>query len=280
MSTAVMLLVLFAALLHASWNALVKSSPDKFLDIVLVTSGAAALSATVLPFLALPWSASWPYVAASVVIHVAYFLLIGASYRSGDMSHAYPLMRGAAPLLVAVASGPLIGERLSPGEWGGIVLICGGILGLLLVDRRTGGLAGRTTRFALINAVVIATYTLVDGAGVRLSGNSVAYTMWMFLLTAPAILIWPLLRRRDDITRHFYRRWHFGLLGGACTLGAYILVLWAMTQAPVAMVAALRETAIVFGTAISAVILKEQFGWSRPVTAAIIFLGVITIKLA
>lgn len=113
MSTAVMLLVLFAALLHASWNALVKSSPDKFLDIVLVTSGAAALSATVLPFLALPWSASWPYVAASVVIHVAYFLLIGASYRSGDMSHAYPLMRGAAPLLVAVASGPLIGEQLS-----------------------------------------------------------------------------------------------------------------------------------------------------------------------
>src|ERR1700761_8124952 len=125
-----MLFVLFAALLHASWNALVKSSPEKFLDIVLVTSGAAALSATVLPFLTLPWSPSWPYVAASVVIHVAYFLLIGASYRSGDMSHAYPLMRGAPPLLVALASGPLIGERLSPGEWGGIVLICGGILGL------------------------------------------------------------------------------------------------------------------------------------------------------
>jgi drug/metabolite transporter (DMT)-like permease len=275
-----MLIVLFAALLHASWNAVVKSSPDKFLDIVLVTSGAAALSAAVLPLLPLPWPASWPYLAASVAIHVAYFALIGAAYRSGDMSHAYPLMRGAPPLLVALASGPLIGERLSLGEWGGIFLICGGILGLLLVDRRTSSLAGRTTRFALINVVVIAAYTLIDGTGVRLSGNPVAYTMWLFLLTAPSILIWTLLSRRADITRHIYSRWHFGLIGGACTLGAYILVLWAMTQAPVAMVEALRETAIIFGIAISAFVLKERFGWSRPVAAAIILAGVITIKLA
>ncbi len=275
-----MLVVLFAALLHASWNGIVKSSPDKFLDIVLVTSGAAALSATILPFLPLPWSASWPYVAASVVLHIAYFLLIGASYRSGDMSHAYSLMRGAPPLLVALASGRLIGERLSLGEWGGIFLICGGILGLLLVDRRTGSLPGRTTRFALINAVVIAAYVLVDGTGVRLSGNPVAYTMWMFLLTAPSILIWPMLRRRVDIVRHLYSRWRFGLIGGACTLGAYILVLWAMTRAPVAMVAALRETGIAFGIAISAFVLKERFGWSRPAAAAIILLGVVTIKLA
>lgn len=280
LSAAVMLIVLFAALLHASWNALVKASPDKFLDIVLVTSGAAALSAAVLPFLPLPWLASLPYIAASAVIHVAYFALIGASYRRGDMSHAYPLMRGAAPLLVALASGPLIGERLSLGEWGGIFLICGGILGLLLVERRNIGLAASTTRFALINAVVIAAYTLVDGTGVRLSGNPVSYTMWIFLLTAAPLLIWTLLRRQADIASHLYRRWHFGLIGGACTLGAYILVLWAMTQAPVAMVAALRETAIVFGTAISAFVLKERFGWSRPVAAAVILLGVVTIKLA
>lgn len=257
-----------------------KSSPDKFLDIVLVTSGAAALSAPALPFLPSPSPASWSYIAASVAIHVAYFLLIGASYRSGDMSHAYPLMRGAPPLLVALASGPLIGERLSPGEWGGISLISGGILGLVLMDRHTGHLATRATRFALTNAVVIAAYTLVDGTGARLSGDSVAYTMWIFLLTAPPILMGSLLRRRADIFRHLYRRWHFGLIGGACTLGAYILVLWAMTQAPVAMVAALRETSILFGTAISALVLKERFGWSRPVAAAIILLGVIVIKLA
>ena len=275
-----MLLVLFAALLHASWNAVVKCSPDKFLDIVLVTSGAAALSALALPFLASPRPSGCGYVAASVVIHVAYFLLTGASYRSGDMSHAYPLMRGAAPLLVALASGPLIGERLLPGEWGGISLICGGILGLLLMDNRDSTLSAPATRFALLNAVVIACYTLVDGTGVRLSGHPVAYTMWMFLLTAPAILLWPVLRRRSDVIRHLRGRWHFGLVGGACTLGAYILVLWAMTRAPVAMVAALRETAIVFGLAISALVLKARLGWSRPVAAGIILAGVVTTKLA
>ena len=113
MSTGVMLLVLFAALLHASWNAVVKSSPDKFLDIVFVTSSAAAFCLVSLPFLPLPAASSWPYIAASGVIHIFYFVLIGAAYRSGDMSHAYPLMRGAPPLLVALASGPIIGERFT-----------------------------------------------------------------------------------------------------------------------------------------------------------------------
>ena len=274
-----MLLVLLAAFLHASWNAVVKSGPDKFLDVVLVTGGAAALSATILPFLAPPRPPSWSCLAASVVIHVAYFLLTGAAYRSGDMSHAYPLMRGSAPLLVALASGPLIGERLVLGEWAGIVLVCTGVLGLLLTDRRADKLSGRTTRFALMNAVAIASYTLVDGTGVRLSGGPAAYTLWMFLLTAPALSVWPLLRRRSDLVRHLRRRWHFGAIGGGCTLGAYVLVLWAMTRAPVAVVAALRETAILFGTVIAAVVLKERFGWGRPVAATIILAGVVTSRL-
>ena len=254
MSITVFLLVLLAALLHASWNAVVKSSPDKFLDIVLVTSAAALLSLAALPFLPAPDTVSWRFIAVSIVIHVAYFLLTGASYRSGDMSHAYPLMRGAAPLLVALASGPLIGERLAPGEWAGIVLICAGILGLVLMERAPS-LSGPTTRFALLNAVMIASYKLVDGNGARRSGHPVAYTMWMFLLTAPAILLYALRRRRRDLVTHLAGRWHLGLLGGACTLGAYILVLFAMTKAPVAIVAALRETAILFGTAISVLVL-------------------------
>ena len=226
----------------------------------------------------MPHRASWPHLAASTVIHIAYFLLIGAAYRAGDMSHAYPLMRGAPPLLVALASGPLLGERLSPAEWAGIVLISTGILGLVLASR--GSLAGSATRFALINAVVIAAYTLVDGTGVRLSGSPIAYTMWIFLLTAPLILLWPLLRHRTRLSSHLRARWHFGLLGGACTLGAYILVLWAMDHAPVATVAALRETGILFGIALSAILLKERLGWTRPIAAAIILAGVVLIKLA
>jgi drug/metabolite transporter (DMT)-like permease len=279
MSTAVMAIVLFAAFLHAGWNALVKSSPDKFLDIVFVTGSAAVISAIALPFLPLPHIASWPCIAASAVIHIVYFLLIGAAYRSGDMGHAYPLMRGAPPLLVALASGPIIGERLSTGEWSGILLICGGILGLLLANPSRGA-STRSTQFALLNAVVIMAYTLVDGTGVRLSGSPASYTMWMFAITALPILAWTAMRRRGAIQSYLRARGHLALVGGACTLGAYTLILWAMTRAPIAMVAALRETAILFGAAISVFVLKEPRNCRRSAAALLILVGVMTLKLS
>ena len=277
MPTDVLLLVLLAAFLHASWNAVVKSSPDKFLDIVFVTASAAMLCVVAIPFLPLPAGGSWPYIAVSAAIHVLYFVLIGAAYRSGDMSHAYPLMRGAPPLLVALASGPLIGERLSAGEWSGILLICAGILGLLMANPSATNTA-RTTRLALLNAATVAAYTLVDGTGVRLSGHPASYTMWMFALTAPPILAWAIARRKEDALQHLRARWYLLLTGGVCTLAAYSLVLWAMTHAPIAMVAALRETAIIFGTAISAVVLRERYGYGRPAAAFIILLGVLALK--
>jgi drug/metabolite transporter (DMT)-like permease len=285
MSVQVMLIVLLAAFLHASWNAVVKSSRDKFLDIVLVTAGSALLSAVALPFLPLPASASWAYVAASVVIHIGYFGLVAAAYRAGDMSFAYPLMRGTAPLLVTIASGPLIGEYLSPGAWSGVLMICAGVLGMTLVHGKPGGAkpSGAGVRVALpamANAVVIAVYTLVDGAGVRLSGHAAAYTMWVFLLTALPLVVWAGVRRRAGLTAHFRSRWHFGLLGGACTLAAYVLSLWAMTQAPVALVAALRETSILFGSALSALVLKERFGWTRHAAAVAVVSGAVILKLA
>ncbi|KXU89681.1 hypothetical protein CI15_05665 [Paraburkholderia monticola] len=277
MPTDVLLLVLLAAFLHASWNAVVKSSPDKFLDIVFVTASAAMLCVVAIPFLPLPAGGSWAYITVSAAIHVLYFVLIGAAYRSGDMSHAYPLMRGAPPLLVALASGPLIGERLSAGEWSGILLICAGILGLLMANPPAIDTA-RTTRLALLNAATVAAYTLVDGTGVRLSGHPASYTMWMFALTAPPILAWAIARRKEDALRHLRARWYLLLMGGACTLAAYSLVLWAMTHAPIAMVAALRETAIIFGTAISAVVLRERYGYGRPAAAFVILLGVLALK--
>ena len=279
MPTHVLLLVVFAAFLHASWNAVVKSSPDKFLDIVFVTASAALVGAVALPFLSMPAPASWPYAAASAVIHIAYFLLIGAAYRSGDMSHAYPLMRGTPPLIVTVVSVLVLGERLSVGEWSGIVLICAGILAMLMVNASSLG-TGRTTQLALLNALAVAAYTLVDGTGGRLSGNPASYTMWVFVLTGPPILIWALIRGHRQAIRHLDSRWHFALAGGVCTLSAYTLVVWAMNQAPIALVAALRETAILFGTAISILVFKERQGSGRPIAAVLILLGVITLKLA
>jgi drug/metabolite transporter (DMT)-like permease len=275
-----MLIVLLAAFLHASWNAVVKSSRDKFLDIVLVTAGSALLSAIALPFLPVPATASWAYVAASVVIHVGYFALVAAAYRAGDMSFAYPLMRGTAPLLVTVASGPLIGEYLSLGAWSGVLMICAGVLGMTLVHGRPGDTGASAALPAMTNALVIAVYTVVDGAGVRLSGHAAAYTMWVFLLTALPLIAWAGLRRRAELATHFRSRWHFGLFGGACTLAAYALSLWAMTQAPVALVAALRETSILFGSALSAVVLKERFGWTRHAAAVAVVSGAVILKLA
>src|SRR5689334_78466 len=285
MSIQVMLLVLLGAFLHASWNAVVKSSRDKFLDIVLVTGGSALLSGLIMPFLPVPAPASWVYAAASVVIHIGYFALVAAAYRAGDMSFAYPLMRGTAPLLVTVASGPLIGEYLSLGAWTGVLLISAGVLGMTMVHRVPGadgsGAAGmRAALPALANAMVIAAYTIIDGAGVRLSGHAAAYTMWVFLVTALPLVAWAALRRGSDLVAHLRDRWHFALIGGACTLGAYVLTLWAMTQAPVALVAALRETSILFGTALSALVLKERFGWTRHAAAAIVVSGAIILKLA
>lgn len=274
MPTDILLLVLLAALLHASWNALIKSSPDKFLDIVLVTFCAALFAAAGLLVLAPPDAAAAGFIAASVGIHVGYFMLVGVAYRDGDMGNTYPVMRGAPPLLVAMASGPLLGQALSGPQWLGIALISGGILSLYVAGRGKSAI-----KPALLNAVVIAAYTLVDGAGVRVSGHPEAYTMWMYLLTAPLIFGLAWWRKPGMIGRHFRARWHLGLAGGACTLASYSLVLFAMTKAPVAMVAALRESAIIFGIIISAVVLKERLGMSRPVAAGIILLGIIAIKL-
>ncbi|AOZ07719.1 EamA family transporter [Cupriavidus malaysiensis] len=283
MSTPIVLLVLCAALLHAGWNAAVKASADKALDIVLVTGGAALLSAFALPWLPAPQPQSWPHLAASAGIHVVYFALVGAAYRHGDMSYAYPLMRGLPPLLVALASGALIGEHLPAGAWGGVLLICGGILSLMLVSRRSAAASPKAraaTAFALANAVVIAGYTFVDGTGVRLAGSAAAYTGWVFVLCALPLLGWALLRRPADLGRHLRQRWCVGLLGGACTAGGYAMVLLAMAHAPVAMVAALRETAIVFGMGLSALVLKERFGRSRHAAALAILLGAVVLRLA
>jgi drug/metabolite transporter (DMT)-like permease len=223
MSGDVMLAVLLGAVLHASWNALVKSGRDKLMDTVLVATGAAVLAALVLPFLPMPAAASWPYAAASTAIHVVYFALVAAAYRAGDMSLAYPLMRGTAPLIVAILSGAVLGERLSPGAWAGVLLISGGVFGLTLTHRRPQGSVAGPAALALGNAATIAGYTFVDGVGVRLSGHAAAYTFWVFLLTALPLLAWAAVRRPRALQAQLGARRHLGLVGGGCMLGSYAL---------------------------------------------------------
>ncbi len=278
MSAEVMLLVLLGALLHASWNVLVKSGADKLLDTALVVAGSAAIAAVVVPFLPLPALASWPMLVASGVIHLVYFSLVAAAYRAGDMSLAYPLMRGTPPLIVALASGALLGEHLGPFGWLGVALVSGGILAMAI--RRGARAHALPIGLALANAVVIATYTLVDGIGARLSGAPVAYTLWAFLLTAVLFLPFVAWQRPRALIPHLRARWRIGLGAGACTLGSYALALWAMTQAPIAAVAALRETSILFGMVLASVLLRERPTPARLAGAVAIAGGAAALRLA
>jgi drug/metabolite transporter (DMT)-like permease len=279
--------VLGAALLHATWNALVKGrggQGDPMLSTVLVVGGGALASALLLPFCAAPAPASWPFIAASSLVQTVYYLLLIEAYRSGDMSHAYPLMRGSAPLLVALFNGLLTGERLGAAQWLAVCLICGGVLAMMLAGAGAAASARtaqrRATVFALATACVISLYTMIDGAGVRRSGAPAAYTMWIFLLAGSATAAFATRTRGSELLRLARARPLLLPLGGVSTLGSYGIALWAMTLAPVAAVAALRETSILFATAIAALVLRERVGRGRLLAVALIACGAATMRLA
>lgn len=281
MTPTVVAVVLCGALLHAVWNALVKGGRDPFFGSVLVASGAALLSLPLLPILAQPAAASWPYLAASTVIHFAYYGLLAAAYRHGDMSHAYPLMRGSAPLLVAAASVPLLGEHLSPVQYAGVACISGGILSLWFATTPVAAKArGYATAFAVLNALVIAVYTLIDGIGARASGAPAAYVMWLHVMSAIGLLAWCALRCPRQLRDYAAQHWRVALLGGAGTLGAYGLALWAMTVAPLAAVAALRETSILFAALIAKFFLGERIGRKRALAITAIAAGAVLMRIA
>jgi drug/metabolite transporter (DMT)-like permease len=275
-----MVAVLFGALLHAVWNALVRAASDKFLNTVLVVGGAGVWTACWLPFAPAPAIESWPYLAASVLIHIAYFSFVALSYRDADLSFVYPIMRGSAPALSAVAVTVLVHESPSPGGWMGVLLVSLGIIVLSGDSWRSGSLRFSPTALALTNACVIVIYTLVDGVGVRLSQHPVSYTGWMFFLTAIPLVVVSFAKQGRKSVKHLRFNWGKGLIGGACTLGSYGLALWAMTQAPIALVAALRETSVIFGTLIAAVFLKEHVSPLRYLSILAVTAGAIAIKMS
>lgn len=277
MSLDVLLLVLVGALLHAGWNALVKSGADKALDASLIAAGAAACSIPFIPFLPMPGSAALPFLVLSAVLQFTYFRLVAAAYTVGDIGLVYPIMRGVAPLIVAASSNLFLGETLSTAAIAGIAIISSGILTLAL-EARSGG--RRPILLALANSVVIAGYTFVDGVGARLSTSPLSYTLWMSLLPPVLLFCWAFYQRGwQPVAAHVRRHWFRGLAGGAGSILSYGLALWAMTKAPVAVVAALRETSILFAIVISVVILNEKASLWRYVASGVIALGVLTMRL-
>jgi drug/metabolite transporter (DMT)-like permease len=275
----VALAVLGAALLHASWNALLKAGADKQLEAIGLAFGSGAVALVAAPFLGVPANESWPWIVASAAVHVAYFRLLAGAYRWGDLSFSYPIMRGGGPLLVTVAGVVVFGEVLPPAETLGVLLISAGILAFA-THRSHDPLAMRKSlAFALGNAVVIAAYTLIDAQGARLSGTPVAYALWFFVLNGVVITTIGMLQRGRDVPRHFVRHWGTTFAGGALAVGAYAIALWAMTLAPVALVAVLRETSVVFAAVLGAIFLREPFSARRVAATLAVLAGLVALRI-
>ena len=278
MTWPVVFAVLFAALLHASWNAMVKSSRDKALDTATIHLVGSVVAFPLVFVVGLPPPAAWPYIATSIVIHIGYYIALTGAYKHGDLGLTYPLMRGTAPLLVALVSSATLGEALSPLAWAGVLGVSCGVLALGLSRHALD--SPRAVAFALSNAVIIAIYTVVDGLGVRVSGDALQYVVTLFLLDG-----WPfalmVLRRRGwpVVWPYVKQRAPMALVGASASLGSYGIALWAMTQAPVATVAALRETSVLFAALLGTWLLKEAFTVRRAIGTATILGGVIALRL-
>ena len=273
------LAVLGAGFLHAGWNALLKSSPggDALLDTATVVAGSSVWGLAVVPFVPLPAVAAWPYMATSAVIHFGYYLTLAQAYRTGDLSFAYPLMRGTAPLIVTLLGIAFLRELPTAPMALGILLISVGIVSIAFVQHRKHPPSAAYWAFA--NAALIAVYTLVDATGARVSGNAASYVSWLIFLEGLPFLVWVVSRRGEVAVRYMRNSALRGLVGGACSLAAYGIVLWAMTRAPVAAVAALRETSVLFAALMGSLWLKEKFGLPRLAGAVSVVLGIAALKL-
>jgi drug/metabolite transporter (DMT)-like permease len=272
--------VLFAALCHASWNTLLKIRLDPFATNALITVASGLIALAALPFVGLAPVVSWPWVAGSIVLHLAYYYGLTEAYRTGDLSQVYPIARGAAPLMTALVSTTVLAEDIGLQGWLGILLLVGGVF-LLSVrgGRDIAGIDRRAVGFAFFTALTICGYSLVDGIGARVSGNAHAYAVLLFLFDGAAMAVVALWRRGQSIIAEGRIYWRTGLIGGALTVTSYWIAIWAMTQAPIAIVAALRETSVLFAAVIAVVVLKEPLRPARVVAAVTIVLGLALIRL-
>jgi drug/metabolite transporter (DMT)-like permease len=280
MENFVFIAVLLAAACHAGWNALIKVEIDPLPSTTLIAAGAAMVGIICLPWTGLPAIAAGPWLLASAVIHLFYFIALIESYRAGDLSQVYPIARGSAPLMIAGASTVFVGEHLNPMSWGGILALAGGVLMLSIrggqdlarIDRRAVG-------FAFATALAICAYSVVDGIGARASANPPAYTACLFICNTLLVpyALWRDSRLLVAAIKHFWLR---GLIGGAMQAVSYGTALWAMTLAPIAVVATLRETSVLFGAFIAVILLKERLRALRIAASLLIVIGLIIMRLA
>ncbi len=272
--------VLTAAAMHAGWNAMVKFGLDHYSAIALLTFMQASLSIILIPFFALPAPAAWPWLAASAAIHTGYKLFLIRAYEHGDLSQIYPLSRGAAPVLTALVSILFLHENLSVLKIAAVACIAGGVL---LMSMRGGAdlkrLPPAALTWALGTACFTAAYTIIDGIGARVSDTPSGYTLFMFAGEGLLLLIWTCARGGRTAFPPMAQAWKSGFVAGALSLGSYWVAIWAFTKAPIALVAALRETSVLFAMLLGVFWLRERAGWPRWIAASLVACGVALIRI-
>lgn len=276
LTPAVIMIVIMAGALHACWNAIAKQVGDRLMAFAWLGLAASLSGAAVLLVTGLPARAAITFAFGSAAIHVAYNLALMNTYRLGAFNQAYPIARGTSPLIVAVGAYFLAGERLSVPELAGIVTLAAGLMSLALSAGRLSRSDLPAVAAAILTGLTIASYTIVDGLGVRQAGDPWAYTALLFLLQGPPLMIGAAVRRPAGSWADLATAGR-GLLAGVLSVLAYGIVLWAQTRAPLAEVAAVRETSVVFAALIGALVLGEGFGRRRLAAAAVIAAGIILI---
>ena len=271
--------VLCAAVTHATWNAFVKTGDDHLISITGIAAASALIALFVYPFSDAPAPASWPYIGLSVGLHVGYMIALSQAYRYSDFSSAYPIARGTAPVLVFAWSLLVLKESLSAQE---LLAVSGIIIGIMVFStRRLGRVVNdrKALFYALLTAFFIASYTLVDGIGVRLAASVNGYMVWMTGLEIFPLLLYTYYRRGPRVFSAIAHNALPMMMRGVLAVGGYWIVIWAMTQAPIALVAALRETSIIIAALIGAYYFKEPSGIRRIIAAVIVCISVVILRL-
>ncbi|GAA1068951.1 DMT family transporter [Kitasatospora nipponensis] len=272
------LLALTSALLHASWNAAIKSGGDRLTSVAMVDVTALLVCAPAVPFTALPNARAWLFILISTVLCTAYRIFLVRAYQLGDFGLMYPLIRGVPPLAVAVISVLALGQPLSAAAWGGVALISLGVIGLVLCDR-LGATRLAPVAFAVAAGLAVAGYTASDAAGVHSGASMASYGVYLFVAESVPMPALALLVRKRAVLRHLRRDWKVGLFGGVNALLSYGLILWALSLGAAARVEALRETSVLLAAGIGTLVFKEAFGRNRVICAAVVTTGILLVSI-
>lgn len=282
METYVFLAMLAAAACHAGWNSILKLKLTPFTALVLINTACAIVVSPLVLWVPFPDRNAWPYLFASLVLHILCYVGLTEAYRAGDLGQVYPIARGGDPLLTAVAAYLWLGEDPGGLGWSGITILAVGILMLSFAGGSLmGGLEFRATVLALLTAVSISLYTVVDGIGARLSTSTASYIAWLFFLDGLTMLaVGVACLGRVQLWQQFGASWRSLILGRAMALASYGTAIWAMTVAPIALVAAVRETSVLFAAILGIVVLKESVVPVRILAAVVVLAGLVMMRLS